>query len=872
DVPSDAWYAGYVKHCQSVGIVSGKSATIFDPNSNVTTVELALMCLRVMGYDPAKADIGGSTWSTATIGYATEAGLLEDVNTSVTDACPRQWAAQLMYNMLEANTVRWSNDSETYTDLDMGGGKLDTVGLKYMKLVTYEGVLTGCGEFAIDNDTAGKDKIAMADVDRINGEMSDVTNQTWEYSEDVTALVGQYTKVLVGDKDKVISVFAVTDKNTTVTATFPNVEQDGDKIKVDGTSYTYEADAVVNGIKDSAAAVEIADLDDNIASGDEITFISNDGDSKFDLAIVNPMTGFGEVLYNGADSITVAGQASTLDKEDIIYPEDLAEGDYVAIYTDLFTGDDKLVKADKVTGEIEMTKDNDVRIDGTWYTLGEEDAEAWDDMILADIEGTPAVEDEYTMYVINGVVYMAELETAGSTDTAYVIAAPGSMTVDGNYQVKLLFSDNSQTVVEADAPYNASGTNLIGKLVTYETDADGVYELKAVDAGNKAGGDSVAISSTSASFDESTTRVKIDGTSYRVSSTAVVYIQYVDDDDTMYRAMTGSELNNLGDTFTADNKGGVVVVKDGLASVVMLKSTNNYLPGAGSDKLYGYVTKIIGSTKDYTEINVWTSDNEQLENVRVRGTTGSNLKTGDLISFTLSADDYLEGVKANEAMAGTDTFKTGAIKDFSMGDYVTFYKANSATIDDCDLTDDTKFVYLDTNNEAGVNGSKLAAAQKTGNTDEYYINAKYIVNTDGEIVMIACDITSRRWYGTGSGTVDTTLNPATAPSGVAIAGGTDKGMTPSMTTNYTSATASYTDWEMSGFESGTTDSFKFTVTGGDNATIAVSNSTIGGLNNGPYTSGTDITATSTGSATFTVTCSDTDKADVVYTFTVTVKE
>ena len=80
DVPSDAWYAGYVKHCQAANIVSGTSATTFEPNRDVTGVELALMCLRVMGYDPAKADIGGSTWSTKTIGLATEAGLLDGVN------------------------------------------------------------------------------------------------------------------------------------------------------------------------------------------------------------------------------------------------------------------------------------------------------------------------------------------------------------------------------------------------------------------------------------------------------------------------------------------------------------------------------------------------------------------------------------------------------------------------------------------------------------------------------------------------------------------------------------------------------------------------------------------------------------------------
>lgn len=64
-------------------------------------------------------------------------------------------------------------------------------------------------------------------------------------------------------------------------------------------------------------------------------------------------------------------------------------------------------------------------------------------------------------------------------------------------------------------------------------------------------------------------------------------------------------------------------MKDGLAIVVLLKSDTNYLPGAGADQLYGYVTEVVGKSKDYTELNVWTSENEQLDGVRVRGTAPS---------------------------------------------------------------------------------------------------------------------------------------------------------------------------------------------------------------------------------------------------------
>ena len=750
DLGQEGWATGYIKYLQNTGIIAGKTVTQFAPSDTVTGVEAAKMMLVAAGYSADKAGLEGSAWIANTMRYANMNNLFDGVVCDVNSGLPRQYAAQIMYNSLEMENVVYSNDIEGFkpaTDVDDDR----TIGGKYMDLTSYEGVLLGSGEYGTN---AGKDKIGI-DYSKKDGKAVDPSvTKTFDYATDVTDLVGQYVKLTTGKNDKVYGVFAVASENTVVTDTFAKVEvtveptatADG-KVKIDGTEYKLAAGFDTTKI----TGVSISDLSDiaKVRSGDQITFVSNDGDSKFDAAYVNPMTNFGEVLYVGADSITVSGESDSFDKDDITYPEDLAEGDYVAVYADLYTGDDVLVKADKVAGEIGMTKDNDVRIDGTWYTLGDEAATLWSGIVNASIEGTPAAGDEYTLYVINGVVYNAELDTAGSTDTALVIAAPGSMTVNGNYQVKLLFADNSQTVVEADKAYNADGKggNLIGKLVTYEKDSEDVYELTEVGTGNLAGGDSYDSNASNASFVESTTRVQIGSNDYRVSSTATVYIQYEDDDDILYRAMTGADLNKLGDDFTAED-GGAVVIKDGLASVVMLKSSTNYLPGAGSDKVYGYVTEIIGTSKDYTELNVWTSDNEALEGVRVRGTAPAK---GDLISFNLSSDNYLEGVKQESSLKVVE----GAIKDFSMGEYVTFYKTNSSTISDYNLTDDTEYIYLDTNNTAGVSGSKLAASQKDTNGD-YYINAKYILDGN-DIVMIACDITSRRWYeadGTDAGTIE----------------------------------------------------------------------------------------------------------------------
>ncbi|WP_270479224.1 S-layer homology domain-containing protein, partial [Butyricicoccus sp. AF18-9LB] len=88
------WARGYIKYCQSLGII----ATKFCPNDKVTAQEAAKILLVTLGYDATKAGLTGSSWAAKTNALADENGLLDDVNTSFTSACPRQYAAQLIYN------------------------------------------------------------------------------------------------------------------------------------------------------------------------------------------------------------------------------------------------------------------------------------------------------------------------------------------------------------------------------------------------------------------------------------------------------------------------------------------------------------------------------------------------------------------------------------------------------------------------------------------------------------------------------------------------------------------------------------------------------------------------------------------------------
>ena len=132
------WAAGYVNFCASNHIIAGKSASTFAPNATVTGQEAAKMLLVVAGYDPAKAGLTGPQWAQNTMSYAGLAGLFDDVDSPVEQALPRQYAAQMIYNALDVNRVKWSTDSNSFDEIQAWSGSgftKETLGSKYMDLV-----------------------------------------------------------------------------------------------------------------------------------------------------------------------------------------------------------------------------------------------------------------------------------------------------------------------------------------------------------------------------------------------------------------------------------------------------------------------------------------------------------------------------------------------------------------------------------------------------------------------------------------------------------------------------------------------------------------------------------------------------------------
>ena len=506
DVPSDAWYAGYVKHCQAANIVSGTSATTFEPNRDVTGVELALMCLRVMGYDPAKADIGGSTWSTKTIGLATEAGLLDGVNTTITSACPRQWAAQLMYNTIDANTVQWSTDTNAYSKYFDDGSKRPKVGKEYMKLWVDVGTLV---EVSNDNITIYSDKSDVEDSDGFskNSNNGGVGNHSYtKVPQDYSSLLGQKVKVLYrdGKTNSIIGVYPTGD-STGMTVNASAVESDGSKIKIDGKSYSIESEkngndyidiyyyGVDGTIKntsnayftnqagttfnkakttDSSNAYSSKAFDNWDNSSATMQFVDTDNNGRLDQVFI---TDYAAAEVTSVTSTKVVAGKS-YDVADNNIDEGIVAGDWAVISYDRFNDCTRIAKADVVTGTLNgLKKDstmdnkakyNEYQIGDTWYN------EAYDnsrDSGRTDINTVKAGDDVQAI-AVNGAVWMIKRASGDGTlsDVTNVAMVVNKDAGIGGNQVKLQFFNDTTKVVDVDDDSTIKYASLnVGSLYEY---------------------------------------------------------------------------------------------------------------------------------------------------------------------------------------------------------------------------------------------------------------------------------------------------------------------------------------------------------------------------------------------------------------------
>ena len=751
------WARGYIKYCQSLGIIAGKSNTKFVPNEKVSAQEAAKMLLVTLGYNAQKAGLVGTGWASKTNALADENGLLEDVNTSFTAACPRQYAAQLIYNTIFAPTVVL-RDGE-YTNMKMvTGANLDnynpTVGEKYMGLKSDTGVIT----------TVGKETFSVA-LDSDEDNYSSGNTQTYtKLKKDYSSKLGQKVKVLCKKTSDVIGVFATAD-NHVYTTVQNALSKDGDKIKFDGTSYSVDSNItkytvdVEGNVTKHNTPVTVASLVDK-DSANAVVLADTDDNNKIDTVIVTEVV-LAKVTYVSTKEIIAGSHSYKFEDEKIA--DGIVKDNYVAVYANTFEDCKNVVKATKISGTINGTKVSDgvnkYRIDDTWYNQ----------YSTADMNSVQ-VGNKVDAWVYNGVVAYAK-RTAGESGKVgdiCVIEAIGS-NIEGD-KVKIVDFEGKESIVAYDTEdHSGDGyikPNQLKTGVAYEYEiVKNEYRFKALNNTADWYGDYTALNlSVTGAYVTDATGTQTSTAKYVAASSASTKGKEVDDkakvilvtasgtvSDIDTKVITGKQFKTLSIAASSAGKvnstAGTVAAftskVDGLTKatyVVALVNTSIDSTFSTNDN-YGYITdSAYVSATGYVTYKVWTGAEEVTVTEKKSNVTGRT--KGTVIGYSsINADKEIEDVAV---ITGTEA----AIKGVND-------KQTKVTFDGTtqhDITADTKVLYVDTDEHVGYTTGSIVEADKFG--DAYFNNV--IFKLDGDDVDLLVVDVKNKLHGT------VTLNSATA--------------------------------------------------------------------------------------------------------------
>ena len=712
------WAAGFIKYCQSVGIIAGQSATKFAPDQTVTAQEAAKMLLVTLGYDANKAGLVGINWASKTNALADENGLLDDVNTSFTGPCPRQYAAQLIYNAIDTPTVVWRDDA--YTNVTLLGDDNKTVGEKFMNLKKTTAVLEDVSK------TSGKETFELTldkstvDENKTTDDKGKALYNFTDVKKDYSDLKYQMVTVLYknNDKSKVYGVYATKD-NTQQTGILKDLKMDGVKVKLDGTKYDLAKTTTVyvNGYKiNDDIKTFVAKYGDDSSTKyqdaaymqpTEVKLLATDGST--DYSILNVKTfAVAQVTAVGSDYINVSfkkgdntiASKSKLESDDWDWYDGIKKDDYVVLTAagNYGTGNGLVEKATVVTGKVNGTRSDDgVAIGDEWYKM-------------AGKKGTmvtrPNTGANVEMVVVNGYVYYTDTTAGSIDDIALLVEAAPKGGVNSKWEARMIFADGTDKVVEIekkwddkddgvaiaefhegnkqnpntttikDGKFTGTETKAAPMLVSYEVSKD-VYTLTRLGAVNTDVKDAKDIETNG--YDEYVTAgsVKTDGsikgtvtlsdasTISRLyyEATGVVFVKSKADangDDGDYKVVTGKTASGYDRTLRA-------------VAAVANKSGNSYYAQAafidlgtdstgGSSDNYAVVLKNVekktGTANGTVYVITAWNGTEQIT-VTTDDSKAADMSKGDIFSYSATGDtladiEYSENKQADYYVTAYD--------------------------------------------------------------------------------------------------------------------------------------------------------------------------------------------------------------------------
>ena len=763
-----AWAEGYIESCVAQGIVDGVGGPRFAPAGNVTGAQLAKMLLVSLGYNATTEKFTGAAWETYVNVRASQKHLYDGLDKMDTSApVTRDQAAQMIWNALQAYVVEYKDG--VVQDKVVGETK-DKITLLYDK---YEAVVeTGSITEAPSSNVnpKGIKFLPQGETDAIN-----FRNAT----QDVSDLLGYEVKVVykANKTDKKDAIYGIykTENNKDYTATWKDIEKDGDKVKFDGKSYKLDGaiDVYADGQKLGAAWTSANFDEANLA--DRVTFIDSDGNGKIDAAQVKTVA-VAKVGYIGSKNITTEALVGNQDfygftyenspkLEDISLDKNIAADDYAVVTYDLYNDKVVYTKAELKTGKVDATRTENstvqVRIDGEWYkcTAG------------YDYPTTMVAGDSVEFIAINNLLYhIKKVDGSWGSKSLAAIYAAGTYNVGvekDKIEARLILRDGTKVkgiIASIDGVKPAGDgavRDYIGQPMTYRINSDGEYELKSITVNNLAGYDAAVTWDSGATNLTRTTGEKNTAlsTSAPISGDNLAGVELADDavvfvveknavnntgDASDAKVFTGKQIKNLSSTIKGD-------LKPTKESAILRSTDNGYtytmvaglyattMPASLTGASYGYLLSDAAETyvdKDgYRLYDLWTSEGK----VQAREKNGDNYtyKAGTVLNFNIKSvgDDgvwTIEDVNYPVAPAAQVTSSNNGKKP---GDTIGIDNAKY------DITKDTVILFVDTENHVGTEFDKgvIMKADTNGVNNVRYLT----LNGSNDLEFLLVDTTNK---------------------------------------------------------------------------------------------------------------------------------
>lgn len=484
DVPVGHWAEGYINYCTNLGYMGGwqeNGVQKFDPNGNVTGVELMKMLLCMIGY---KADVQGYTgagWQTNVLVDAATSGLSVNFTPSVYGATPRQWTARLMVNALNAYWVSYSKGELTYAD--------NTYAQQYMKLYSATGTLVATQTNAID--------ATATDTVKTDSKYSTITDVKYSNKSETTAsvdfeyavpneLLGQEVRVyfrgnsttenVLGTSNKVYGVTATGNQkviNTTLDAVkFDDNYATNYKVTIEGlgtkaytSNHASNIDWYVNYAKQTATS-----MDDQKASGVLGT------NSTLPVKIIADKDGYVKSFM--VTGVPTYGVVSKLDAENGVFEIKNASAGVINLQ-DLSTNNITFNKANKENFEKYLNVASDVKVGDVVQCMATVDGGLkWTVTKLENIGAASGytVKDatDYATIKVNGTDY----KLSARKMTGYDWTINGKAGTHTNF-----YTDGKYVVYSTGASSAATVDNLAyitNVLTTGDSWGNAVYKVKAI--------------------------------------------------------------------------------------------------------------------------------------------------------------------------------------------------------------------------------------------------------------------------------------------------------------------------------------------------------------------------------------------------------